>query len=153
MPRYTCQVCKKALPCRYEGEKKKETIKVITTWTAEPIEVQNGGEQCYPCPLCESDETGEAKITHWDQVEGRMHKRLRQHFTRHHHKLLKEAYSSDQVLLCVRKRLPVYNILKLSFPLCRLLSSTSKLVNSDASLFMGPTIRQRYPVQARKSTK
>ena len=97
MPRYTCQVCKKALPCRYEGEKKKETIKVITTWTSEPIEVQNGGEQCYPCPLCETDETGEAKITHWDQVEGRMHKRLRQHFTRHHHKPLKDAYSSDEV--------------------------------------------------------
>lgn len=97
MPRFTCQICKKALPCRYEGEKKKETIKVITTWTSEPIEVQNGGEQCYPCPLCESDETGEAKITHWDQVEGRMHKRLRQHFARHHHKLLKETYNSDQV--------------------------------------------------------
>ena len=56
----------------------------------------SAGEHCLPCPRCETAD-GEIKIKYWEQADIRLHKRLRQHFSRHHHAKLHEVYSPPEV--------------------------------------------------------
>lgn len=93
---YTCQVCKKSLPCEYQGDQTKLTIILHPTWTSSSLTVLSQGEHCLPCPTCEQDEHGTVKITHWAQAEIRLHKRLRQHYQRHHQTKLSDAFSPVQ---------------------------------------------------------
>ena len=94
---YMCQICKRNLPCCYEGDSSKPTIILKVAWTNSPLTVVSSGEQCYPCPNCEKDINGEAKINHWEQAEMRLHKRLRQHFTRHHHAKLSDVFTPVEI--------------------------------------------------------
>ena len=98
MKQFTCPVCKRQEPCTYEGENKKPTIHLNVPWQGLPLTVTSSGEQCYPCPRCELDENGESKIRTWTQAELRIHKRLRQHFTRHHHGKLADFYTPEEIV-------------------------------------------------------
>lgn len=83
MPMFTCPSCKRAIPCVHQGEGRKRSVLLRVSWHKDPLTVINRGENCYPCPLCE-DPDGSTGITHWDNADLRLHKRLRQHFGRHH---------------------------------------------------------------------
>ena len=98
MQRFTCPVCKRQEPCTYEGERKKPTIHLNVPWQGIPLTVTSSGEQCYPCPRCELNENGEPKIRTWNQAELRLHKRLRQHFTRHHHGKLSDFCTPEETV-------------------------------------------------------
>ena len=99
MKYFTCDICKLQLPALYEGDISKQSIKVIPSWTTEPILVHYLGEPVYPCPECEKyDEYfSSAKITDWNSPNVKLHKRLRQHFARQHHVKLKDRLSSREV--------------------------------------------------------
>ena len=98
MKQFTCPVCKRQEPCTYEGEKKKPTIHLNVHWQGLPITVTSSGKQCYPCPRCELDENGESRIRTWTQAKLRIHKRLRQNFTRHHHGKLADFYTPEEIV-------------------------------------------------------
>ena len=87
---------KKSLQCEYQGDETKLTIILQPTWTSSRLTVLSQGEHCLPCPTCEQDEQGNVKITHWAQAEIRLHKRLRQHYQRHHQTKLSDAFSPVQ---------------------------------------------------------
>lgn len=95
---WVCQFCKRAVPSITEGTSKKQTIKLRPTWTSSALTVMDSGEQCYPCPTCESDSEGRRIITHWEHADIRLHKRLRQHHARNHQQLLRDAYTTEEVV-------------------------------------------------------
>ena len=97
MPSYVCQVCKIALHCIYKGNKTKPTIEVSVPWQNTSLTVMSAGEHCLPCPRCETAD-GEIRISYWEQADTRLHKRLRQHFSRHHQAKLKDIYSPAEII-------------------------------------------------------
>ena len=97
MPSYTCQTCDKSFHSYVEGDARKPTIRIRVTWQAELLTVVNNGEICYPCPRCEEGSSGICEIKSWDNAEVRLHKRLRQHFHRHHQAKLSKTFSSEGI--------------------------------------------------------
>ena len=97
MPSYTCQTCDKSFYSFVEGDARKPTIRIRVTWQSELLTVVNNGEICYPCPRCEEGSSGICAIKNWDNAEVRLHKRLRQHFHRHHLGTLSKTFSTEGI--------------------------------------------------------
>ena len=99
MKHFTCDICKLQLPAVFEGDVGKQTIKVIPSWTSEPILVYYLGEPAYPCPTCEKDDEDldVVEIADWDNPNLRIHRRLRQHYARQHQMKLKEKFTPKEV--------------------------------------------------------
>ena len=94
---WVCGYCSRSVPCVTEGTSRKKSIHIHPTWTKIRLTVLDTGEQCYPCPTCETTD-GRRAITHWDHPDIRLHKRLRQHHARAHHQLLREKYNATEVV-------------------------------------------------------
>jgi len=105
MANYKCPACENYEPCLKEGEKKKQTIRLLVPWNDEALTVVKNGEHCLPCPLCENPADWEhAKITQWEKPRERLHRRLRQHYVREHgNKLMKVSMTQDEISQFYRK--------------------------------------------------
>ena len=98
MGTFICETCKKSMPSKnVKGSRDLKTVQIEVPWQSELLTVMSAGEHCYPCPRCETNESGEPAITHWENADTRLHKRLRQHFKRYHHQSLADAFSPAEV--------------------------------------------------------
>lgn len=95
---WVCNYCKRAVPCTTDGVGKKQSIHLRPDWTTVSLTILDAGEQCYPCPECEKGNDGRRTILHWDHADIRLHKRLRQHHARAHQQLLKEKFTSAEIV-------------------------------------------------------
>ena len=102
MATFTCGVCKKQMSCYTDGQPPNQTVRVVLPWSSNIVVVLYKGEHCYPCPDCEKpvnlgkDEKWD--VSSWDNIQSRLHKRLRQHYTRHHHFQLKQVLDHEGVI-------------------------------------------------------
>ena len=105
MPNFKCPTCENNEPCIKEGDKPKQSIRLLVPWHEEALTVVKNGEHCLPCPLCENPSDWEdAKIMHWEKPRERLHRRLRQHYKREHgNKLMKAVMNQQEISQFYRK--------------------------------------------------